>query len=398
MSAEAALPYRALSEVADVAGGVTLGRTVPDGASVELPYLRVANVQDGYIDTSEMKTVRVLKSEVGRFALQRGDVLLTEGGDFDKLGRGAVWDGRLDPCLHQNHVFRVRCNPGVVLPEYLATYLASQYGRRYFLSIAKQTTNLATIGSSDLKSAPVPQRSIAEQQGIVEALSAVGNEERAIDASIAKWEIIEEGLSESLLEGVSSGELSAIGNLGVVTTGMTPPVSWDARGVGKGIPLITPSQVSGGGETGTAEREISTDRRSDVRVISADATLAVCIGFGIGKVALSDSECCTNQQINSVAPFPEMDPRFVYLSVKRAMRQARARANLQVTPIINKKDFSALTVTVPDGMEQRRIADAVWAVRGRQSLLRAESVKLRKLKQGLTDDLLSGKVRVRDVA
>ncbi|MEV6531536.1 restriction endonuclease subunit S [Streptomyces sp. NPDC051639] len=398
MSAEWVSSHRALSDVADVVGGVTLGRTVPDGASVELPYLRVANVQDGYIDTSEMKTVRVLKSEVGRFALQRGDVLLTEGGDFDKLGRGAVWDGRLEPCLHQNHVFRVRCNPDVLIPEYLATYMASKHGRRYFLSIAKQTTNLATISSSDLKSAPVPLRPIAEQQYIVDALSAIGEEERAIYASIAKWEIIEEGLSESLLEGVSSEGLSTVGDLGAVTTGMTPPASWDVRGVGKGIPLITPSQVSGRGEIGIAERGISTDHRNDVRAISARTTLAVCIGFGIGKVALSDSECCTNQQINSVTPFPEMDPRFVYLSVKRAMRQARARANLQVTPIINKKDFSALAVAVPDRMEQRRIADAVWAVRGRQSLLRAESVKLRKLKQGLTDDLLSGKLHLRYVA
>lgn len=56
-------------------------------------------MQDGFIDTSEMKTVRVLRSEIARFTVQPGDVLLTEGGDFDKLGRGAMWDGHINPCL-----------------------------------------------------------------------------------------------------------------------------------------------------------------------------------------------------------------------------------------------------------------------------------------------------------
>jgi type I restriction enzyme S subunit len=97
-----------LGEVAEVASGVTLGRDLERFMTVDLPYLRVANVQDGHLDLEEIKWVRVRPTEVERFLLQPGDVLMTEGGDIDKLGRGTVWEGQIKPCLHQNHVFRVR--------------------------------------------------------------------------------------------------------------------------------------------------------------------------------------------------------------------------------------------------------------------------------------------------
>src|SRR5687768_6175488 len=100
-------PLMKLGEVAEVVGGVALGRILPRGGTTELPYLRVANVRDGHIDIFDVRNVRVLRTEVARYELREGDYLITEGGDFDKLGRGAVWDGSISPCLHQNHIFRI---------------------------------------------------------------------------------------------------------------------------------------------------------------------------------------------------------------------------------------------------------------------------------------------------
>ncbi|GHI07521.1 restriction endonuclease subunit S [Streptomyces cellostaticus] len=196
MPAERGRPqYQRLDSLADVVGGVALGGSVSSGLSVELPYLRVANVQDGYISTDDVKTVRVPAHSIERFRLQQGDVLLTEGGDFDKLGRGAVWDGRIDPCLHQNHVFRVRCFESRLLPDFLALYLASPTGRSYFLRIAKQTTNLATISSSQLKAMPVPYLPLPEQQRIVEIFAAADAMERGLKKSIAKSRDIRRGMA-----------------------------------------------------------------------------------------------------------------------------------------------------------------------------------------------------------
>src|SRR5687767_11482999 len=121
-------PVYRLDEVSEIGSGVTLGRDLEGGPVVELPYLRVENVQDGFLDLTEIKTVRVRPNEVERFSLRSKDVLMTEGGDFDKLGRGAVWTGEIAPCLHQNHIFRARTDGRLLVSEFLAALIASDYG------------------------------------------------------------------------------------------------------------------------------------------------------------------------------------------------------------------------------------------------------------------------------
>jgi type I restriction enzyme S subunit len=159
-----------LADIADVQTGVAKGKkNVTD--PVTRPYLRVANVQDGHLDLSEIKTIEISLHEIDRFSLQVGDVLFTEGGDFDKLGRGTVWQGEIPNCVHQNHVFAVRMKNGQVLPYFLATYASSFWGRTYFLSCSKQTTNLASINSTQLKEMPLPVPPLPEQQKIVTILS-----------------------------------------------------------------------------------------------------------------------------------------------------------------------------------------------------------------------------------
>ena len=172
----------ALDHVAEVQTGIAKGKAV-NGAAVTLPYLRVANVQDGRVDLSVIKEITLKPSEVDRYSLRKGDVLFTEGGDFDKLGRGTVWNGEIEPCLHQNHVFAVRPNPSRLLPEFLAFQAASQYGRRYFQLSSKQSTNLASINSTQLKQFPVLLPSLSEQRKIAEIL-------RTWDEAIEKLEAL----------------------------------------------------------------------------------------------------------------------------------------------------------------------------------------------------------------
>lgn len=145
-----------LENVSDVVPGVTKGRKLPVHKTVIVPYLRVANVQDGYLDLSNVKTIEVLFSDVEKYALQEGDIVITEGGDFDKLGRGAIWKYNIPDCIHQNHVFRIRLDSSVILPTFFNYYLQSSFVRQYFLRSAKRTTNLASINISQLKSLPVP--------------------------------------------------------------------------------------------------------------------------------------------------------------------------------------------------------------------------------------------------
>ena len=162
-----------LSDCAVVQTGIAKGRKVKAEEAVEVPYLRVANVQDGYLDLSEIKTISIRKNEQQRFALQNGDVVLTEGGDFDKLGRGFIWHGQIDNCVHQNHVFAVRPDTSRISSEFFAYQSQSPYGKSYFLSVAHKTTNLACINTKKLKAFPVLLPPQDQQKDIVDACSSI---------------------------------------------------------------------------------------------------------------------------------------------------------------------------------------------------------------------------------
>src|SRR5262249_904660 len=152
-----------LGELATVQTGLAKGKNhIKD--PISLPYLRVANVQDGYIDLSDVKMIEVSKTEVERYRLKPNDVLMTEGGDFDKLGRGHIWRGQIDPCLHKNHFSVVPREQEVQKPVFLAALPQSRYGKRYFLSCAKKSTNLASINSTDHKRFPAPIPPMCEQE------------------------------------------------------------------------------------------------------------------------------------------------------------------------------------------------------------------------------------------
>ena len=156
-----------LSSVADVVSGVTKSKSRVKGKeTITIPYMRVANVQDGRILTAEehLKTIEVLPEDVEKYLLKSGDILLTEGGDPDKLGRGGIWRGEVDKCIHQNHVFRVRINQDSFQPEYLSALIGSPYGKLYFLKAAKQTTGIASINRTQLRAFPVLRPSIGLQE------------------------------------------------------------------------------------------------------------------------------------------------------------------------------------------------------------------------------------------
>ena len=171
--------------------------------SVEVPYLRVANVQAGYIDLTEVKTTPATEEEILQFALQNGDVLLTEGGDFDKLGRGCLWNGQVAPCIHQNHVFRVRTFAGTLNSRFFAHYLQSAMATSYFLRCAKKTTNLASINLTQLKALPVPTISIEDQECFEEQIQIAADCASTGDARTFK------ALSDALSAHAFSGHLTA---------------------------------------------------------------------------------------------------------------------------------------------------------------------------------------------
>lgn len=161
-------PVLPLSQCAQVISGVAKGRKLDPSESIELPYMRVANVKDGYLDLAEIKSITIKNDEVARLLIEPGDLLMTEGGDPDKLGRAALWRGEIERCVHQNHIFKVRSDRSHVLPEYLRSLAGSTYGKNYFLGVAKKTTGIASINKTQLSAFPVVLAPVELQRAFVE--------------------------------------------------------------------------------------------------------------------------------------------------------------------------------------------------------------------------------------
>jgi type I restriction enzyme S subunit len=160
---------RRLKHTAKLQSGIPKGKDLTGKNSIEVPMLRVANVQDGYLSLADVHTMKIEPHELDRYQLQNGDVLMNEGGDNDKLGRGAVWRKELVPCIHQNHVFAIR--PENIEPEWLDTLTRAAYAKFHFYCVAKQSTNLASISSTNIKETPLLIPPGAERAAILTYLT-----------------------------------------------------------------------------------------------------------------------------------------------------------------------------------------------------------------------------------
>ncbi|MCB0859472.1 MAG: restriction endonuclease subunit S [Solirubrobacterales bacterium] len=183
---------RQLGDIADVRSGITKNSKLATGD--EVPYMSTANVQAGYLRLDNVKTILASKEQQEKHRLEVGDVLVLEGGDPDKVGRGWVWNGEIEGCLHQNHVFAVRPDSRVLLPEYLACYVNAPQARVAFLARAKQTTGIASINKTQLRELSIPLPGVDKQFAIVEAIKAANS---AIEVAADDARVAREGLKKA---------------------------------------------------------------------------------------------------------------------------------------------------------------------------------------------------------
>lgn len=174
-----------LGEIATVSYGLQKSPANRPGRHAR-PYLRVANVQRGYLDLQKIKTINVPDADMPKYRLEDGDVLLCEGNSADLVGRGAIWRNEITDCVHQNHVLRVRIDQGIALPDFLLAYINSSVGLSYFRSKAKRTTNLASINSTEVSNLPVPMPPKDIQASCVRKLKDASRKIKALQDEAAK--------------------------------------------------------------------------------------------------------------------------------------------------------------------------------------------------------------------
>ena len=388
-----------LSDVAQIQTGIAKS-PAKNFDDVELPYLSVANVQAGRLDLKNVKTIRVQPDKTNRYRLQHGDVLLTEGGDFDKLGRGTIWKNEIPDCLHQNHIFVVRCDSAKVLPEWLSLVTDSYLGRHYFKLCSKQSTNLASINSTQLKAFPVPLLPLRIQENIIRLSSLASTTIQTTESLIAAKREQKRGLMQELLTGRRrfpgfDGEWSKwrLGDLVDVRIGGTPSrknSSYWAKAEGDGFPWATISDLNNGLLNTTSQRITQTGvDDSNVKLVAPGTTM-MSFKLTIGRVAIAGCPLYTNEAIAALVPRDEQVlDRFLFDAMPTVV--ARVLPDDAVKgKTLNKAKIEEIVISLPGLDEQAKISRMSLSLDTELTHLESLAHQLREQKRGLMQRLFSG--------
>lgn len=374
---------------------------------VAVPYLRVANVQDGYLDLREVAWIEIERADLNRYAVLPGDVLMNEGGDLDKLGRGALWHGQINPCVHQNHVFVVRCKAGLV-PEYLNAWTSTAQARRYFMLAGRQTTNLASINKTSLGelTVAVPPTE-GEQREIATAVSDAETLIDSLEQLLTKKQQIKQGAMQELLTGkrrlpgfeqrwnevkvrqlgtflkgsgikreeALSGDLPCV-RYGEIYTTHSDHVrsfsSWISPAVASSATLLRSGDLlfAGSGET---KEEIGK-----------------CVAF------LDEGPAYAGGDIVILRPTVDADSMFLgyLLNTPSVVRQKASKGQGDAVVHISANALGEVEVMLPQPSEQAAIARVLFDMDTELAAIESRLTKARALKQAMAQALLTGRIRL----
>ncbi len=174
----------------------------------QLPYLRVANVYANELRLDEMEQIGVEDSELNKLLVRKGDLLIVEGnGSKDQIGRLAIWDGSIEPCVHQNHVIKVRPIE-LALGKWILNWMLSPGGRHFVELVASSTSGLYTLSVNKVGDLPIALPPLAEQTRIVaeveRRLSVVEELESVVSANLQRAT----RLRQSILHKAFTGQLA----------------------------------------------------------------------------------------------------------------------------------------------------------------------------------------------
>ena len=190
-----------LQKIAEIQGGlqVTSKREIN---TIELPYLRVANVYRNFLDLSVIKKMKVTKEEAKRARLEKDDILIVEGhGNPNEIGRSSIFDGSIPHCLHQNHLIRVRVDSSYSTPIYVNFFINSPSGKQQMFKAGKTTSGLNTISSKIVKETIINLPPIELQNQFAAIVSKTEALKEQYKSSLQELENLYGSLSQQAFKG-----------------------------------------------------------------------------------------------------------------------------------------------------------------------------------------------------
>ncbi|MEN9376789.1 MAG: hypothetical protein RL710_1946, partial [Pseudomonadota bacterium] len=192
-----------IDEIAEVQGGIQktqLRRPVKE----HYPYLRVANVQRDALRLGEIERFELTQEELNKWRLAAGDLLIVEGnGSADEIGRCAVWDGSINPCVYQNHLIRVRCLQQDSM-AFIKLFLNAPSGMEEMKRLAITTSGLYNLSVGKIRNYVVPLPPLAEQSRIVTRVAQLRRLCFELRQRLTASQSTQAHLAEALVESVAS--------------------------------------------------------------------------------------------------------------------------------------------------------------------------------------------------
>lgn len=199
--------WSTVGDVGHVTGGITKNAK-RDALPLRMPYLRVGNVYAGRVDLARLETIGVSEGEVERSAVKAGDLLIVEGnGSIDQIGRAAIWEGQIEPCLHQNHLIKVRIAQRPVA-DWVQTWLQSPWGRKELEAQASSTSGLHTLSISKVAGLRCPVPPLAELEMSISLVQRLTAEAAAGSDDMDLMKSAAATLRQSILAAAFRGDLS----------------------------------------------------------------------------------------------------------------------------------------------------------------------------------------------
>jgi len=380
-----------LMDIADV-------RTGPFGSSLHerdyvqdgTPIITVEHLGEHGVVHENIPMVSDLdRKRLAAYALQKDDIVFSRVGSVD---RNSLIKENENRWLFSGRLLRIRIHSPKICPTYLSYHFHQESTKQRIRSVAVGQT-MASLNTDILKNISValpPAK--AEQTAIATVLSDADALIQSLEKIIAKKRDIKQGAMQELLTPKEGWVVKKLGEVGEVITGSTPPTEVKSYWNGD-IPWITPTDISFEKDIFYSEREITSLGLKVIRALPANTLLVTCIA-SIGKNAILRKAGSCNQQINAIVPDCNNNVEFLYYLIENSKQYLLSKAGITATNIISKKDFTEITFSVPLLSEQTRIAAILSDMDAEIEALETHLAKYRQIKQGMMQELLTGRTRL----
>ena len=285
--------------------------------------------------------------------------------------------------------------------RYISYLLSTAFYRHRTLSVARGTTIKhlypATFTGYVLAVPPLP-----EQRAIAAALSDVDALLAKLDQLIAKKRDLKQAAMQQLLTGQNrlpgfSGEweVKRLGDVAAMGSGGTPPSSVAAY-YGGDFPWVSISDMTKGGKVITkTDKNLTEDglANSAAQMFPA-GTILYAMYASLGECSIAGMPLCTSQAILGIRPQEKLNADFLYYYLSSLKNAVKSMGQQGTQANLNKGMVQAFQLGLPTVKEQLAIATTLSDMDTELAALEARRDKTHALKQGMMQELLTGRIRL----